>query len=158
MSPFRTLATTLAILLLAALPVAAESYGEGVTLEAATPIADILADLEAWNGKTVRVEGTVTDVCPRKGCWMSLRQGDAAVRIKVEDDVIVFPAEAVDHQAVAEGQVEVLDLKRESYISWMAHLAEEKGETFDESSVGDGPYQLVQIQGTGAEIELSDSE
>lgn len=154
----RTTALCLVTLLLVALPAAAESYGEGVTLEASTPITQILADPEAWQGKKVRVEGTINEVCPRKGCWMSLRQGDAAVRVKVEDDVIVFPAEAVDHQAVAEGEVEVLELERERYISWMAHLAEEKGETFDEASVGEGPYRLVQIQGTGATIELSDSE
>jgi hypothetical protein len=156
---FRTIpALCLAALLLVALPAAAESYGQGVTLEASTPIADILADPEAWQGKKVRVEGTVSEVCPRKGCWLSLSQGDAAVRVKVEDDVIVFPAEAVDKQAVAEGKVDVLELDRERYISWMAHLAEERGDTFDEASVGDGPYRLVQIQGTGADIELSGSK
>ena len=152
--------TPLLVVLLTALvfsaPTFAKSYGEGLQLEAPTPIADIVADPEAFAGERVRVEGTVTDVCPRKGCWMSLRNGDAAVRIKVEDDVIVFPQEAKDHAARAEGVVEVLDLDRDQYTSWMAHLADERGETFDPSTVGDGPYRLIQIRGEGAEIDLAE--
>ena len=132
----------------------AEIYGAGLTLDTPTAIADLVGDPETYAGQKVRVAGTVSEVCPRKGCWMSLRDGDAAVRIKVEDDVIVFPAEAVDRDAVAEGTVEVLELDREHYVSWLAHLAEERGERFDPEAVGNGPYRLVQIRGTGAEIEL----
>ena len=146
----------LAVALLLTVPVLAETYGQGVRLETSTPIAEIVADPDAFDGERVRVEGTVTDVCPRKGCWMSLRSGDAAVRIKVEDDVIVFPEEAKEHSARAEGVVELLDLDRESYTSWMTHLAEERGETFDPSTVGDGPYRLIQIRGDGAEIDLGE--
>lgn len=147
------------IFLVAAPAVLADVYGEGLTLEASetTPIATIVAAPDSWKGKHVRVEGTVTDVCPMKGCWMSLRQGDAALRIKVDDDVIVFPKEAVDHDAVAEGVVDVQDLDRERWVSWQAHLAEERGETFDPASVGDGPYRLIQIRGSGAEIALDDT-
>lgn len=130
----------------------ATTYGAGVRIEQATAIAEIAADPQAFEGQRVRVEGMVTDVCPRKGCWMSLQDGDAAVRIKVEDDVIVFPETAKGLHAVAEGIVEVLELDRDAYTSWLAHLAEEKGETFDPKSVGDGPYRLVQIRGDGAEI------
>ena len=68
------------------------------------------------------------------------------------DDVIIFPADATGRQAVAQGQVEVLDMTRERYEGWMQHLAEEQGETFDPSTIGEGPYRLVQIRGTGAEI------
>ncbi|MEM9294142.1 MAG: DUF4920 domain-containing protein [Acidobacteriota bacterium] len=127
-------------------------YGDGVTVEEKTAIAEVLADPDAWEGRTVRVEGEVTDVCPKKGCWMSLREGEAAVRIKVEDDVIIFPGSAVGSHAVAQGTVNVLDLDRERYTGWLAHLAEERGETFDESTVGEGPYRIVQIAGSGAEI------
>ena len=133
----------------------AKTYGNGVTLEERTPIAAIIDDPDAWQGKRVAVEGKVNDVCPKKGCWMSLRDADGqAIRVKVEDDVIVFPEAAKEHHAVAEGTVKVLDLDLERYTSWMAHLAEERGETFDPESVGEGPYRIVQIEGEGAEIDL----
>lgn len=142
-----------ALLLALSIPAIAETYGAGLTLEEATPIAAIVASPEDWDGERVRVEGTVSEVCPKKGCWMSLRQGEAAIRVKVEDDVIVFPLSAAGAEAAAEGTVEVIPLDRERYTSWLAHLAEEKGEAFDPASVGDGPYRLVQIRGEGAEIE-----
>lgn len=129
------------------------TYGAGVTLESTTPIRDIVVDPEAWAGQQVRVEGRVVGVCAKKGCWMELESpDDHRLRIKVEDDVIVFPRDAEGRQAVAEGTVEVHELTREQYAGWLRHLAEEQGETFDEASVGDGPYRLVQIRGTGAEI------
>ncbi len=136
-------------------PAAAEPavYGDGVDLADTTPIGDIVADPEAWAGKTVRVEGKVTGVCPKKGCWMELASpDDHHLRIKVEDDVIVFPAEAEGHRAVAQGTVEVKELSRDQYVDWQRHLAEEQGEDFDEASVGEGPYRLVQVKGTGAKI------
>jgi len=128
-------------------------YGEGVNLETTTPIADIVADPDAWNGKTVKVEGKVDGVCARKGCWIELanESGDC-VRIKVQDDVIVFPQEAVGRFAVAQGTVEVEDMPRGQYVAWMKHVADEKGVDFDEASIGEGPHRFVQVMGTGAEI------
>lgn len=141
---------------LAAAPAAAETYGEGITLPQPTTIEAIVADPEAWDGKRVRVEGKVAAVCPLRGCWMELADGDdgPVVRIKVADGVIVFPAEAAGRAAAAEGVVKVVEMSRESYLGWLAHLAEERGETFDPEAaeVGDGPFRLIQIQATGAEI------
>ena len=149
---FLTLA--LAALTLTLPAAAGESYGEGVALEASTSIADVLADPQAFDGQTVRVEGFVQDVCPRKGCWMTLAAGPEAeaLRIKVEDGVIVFPQDAKGRQAVAQGVVRVHEQSREEYVAWQSHLAEEKGEDFDPEGVGDGPFLSVQISGTGAEI------
>ena len=40
-------------------------------------------------------------------------------------------------------------------VGWLAHLAEERGEAFDPETadVGDGPYRIIRIKGTGARIE-----
>lgn len=132
---------------------ASTHYGEALTLETATPIAEIVADPRRFDGLRVRVTGEVEGVCPMKGCWMNLRQGDAVVQIKVEDDVIVFPADAVGDEATAEGVVELLEMSRDEYAAWQRHLAEELDREFDPESVGEGPYEIVRIKGLGAEIE-----
>jgi hypothetical protein len=155
MTTYRRIVAFCLITLVAGVVAATEpkSYGEGLKLDTTTPIQKIVADPEAWAGKTVRVEGKVVGVCAMKGCWMELQsRDDHQVRIKVDDDVIVFPSEAEGRWAAAEGKVDVQEMTREQYTGWQRHLAEEKGEKFDESSLGEGPYQLVQIQGTGAEI------
>lgn len=133
-----------------------DTYGQGVQLTEPTPIAAIVADPDAWVGKTVRVEGRVTDVCPMKGCWMELAEQESGhvVRIKVDDGVIVFPSDAAGRPAVAEGVVKAIEMSREDYVGWLAHLAEERGESFDAEAaeIGDGPFRIIQIQATGAEI------
>ncbi len=152
-------ATFIVLLLLLAATLGASSveetqaYGAGVDLDQTTAIGDILKNPEAWVGKQVRVEGKVEGVCPKKGCWMELQSpDDQHLRIKVDDDVIVFPPEAAGRWAVAQGTVELRELTREQYTGWLQHQAEELGEDFDPASVGEGPYRLVQVRGTGAEI------
>lgn len=144
---------TLAALAAAGTAAETRTYGADVDRDEATPIAAIVADPEAWAGKQVRIEGTVVGVCAKKGCWMELESRDGQrLRVKVEDDVIVFPPEAEGRWAVAQGTVELLELTREQYAGWLRHLAEEQGQEYDEASVGDGPYRLVQIKGEGAQI------
>ncbi len=133
----------------------AQVYGDGVHLEETTPIASILADPDAFIGKTVRVAGGVLDVCPRKGCWIEIGEAEQNIQIKVDDGVIVFPTSAKGKIAAAQGVVEAIEMTREKYLGWLAHAAEEKGETFDAATadIGDGPYRIIRIRGDGAEIE-----
>jgi hypothetical protein len=130
------------------------SYGQGVKLAETTSVAKILADPDAYVGKRVRIEGRVVDVCPMKGCWMEMEEkgGASRLKVKVDDGVIVFPVDAKGKLAVAEGTVEALPMTRERYVGWLQHLAEEKGEKFDPATVGDGPFRILQIRGTGARI------
>ncbi len=131
-----------------------ETFGAGVDLGTVTPIADILADPDSFIGTTVRIEGGVLEVCPAKGCWMEVGNVESKIRVKVEDDVIMFPRTAEGKIASAQGVVEAVELDRERYVAWLTHLAEERGETFDAetSDLGDGAYRIIQIRGTGAKI------
>lgn len=128
--------------------------GKGVTLDKATPVSKILADPEGFSGKAVRVEGEVLEVCAMAGCWMELKEAEsgAKIRIKVDDGVIVFPKDAKGRTAVAEGTVELIPMSRESYIDWQKHIADEQGYDFDPKTVGEGPFRVVQLKGTGARI------
>jgi hypothetical protein len=128
------------------------SYGEALVLEQALPIGDLLADPDSWVGKRVRVEGEITDVCPRAGCWIDIGGGrSGTIRFKVDDGVIVFPVEAEGRGVVAEGTLVRLELTEEQAVARARHLAEEKGEAFDPSTV-EPPYVYYQIRGKGAEI------
>ena len=133
---------------------AIRTFGEPLTADLeTTPIGEIVADPEAWAGTRVRVEGQVSGVCEKKGCWLELvSPEDVALRVKVEDDVIVFPQDAVGCGAVAEGEVELQELTRDEYAGWLEHQAEESGDEFDPAQIGDGPYRIVRLRGTGAEI------
>lgn len=130
----------------------ARVYGEGVAVTEVTPIAELLADPGAYIGRTVRVEGTVLDVCPRRGCWIEVGGDEATIQVKVDDGVIVFPTDAKGKPVAAQGTVEAVEMSREQYTAYLRHLAEERGEPFAAESVGPGPYRIIRIRGTGAEI------
>lgn len=149
---------TLAVALLSAqFAAASDTYGEGLSATKAVRIADLLDHPERYLDERVKVEGLVEDVCPMKGCWIEIleKQSKQTIRFKVEDDVIVFPVEAKGSAVVAEGILRKQEMSKEEAIDWLRHLAEEKGESFDESTVK-GPMDFYQLEGIGA--ELSDSE
>ena len=158
--PFCLLTVLVALPALALADEQPATYGEGVDLHEPTPIAKILQDPDKYIGKIVRIDGGVLDVCPAKGCWIEVGNAEAKMRVKVEDDVIVFPRSAEGKIAAAQGRVEAVELDRQRYTDWLAHLAEERGETFDPETaeIGEGPFRLIQIQGTGASIQSTPFE
>lgn len=142
----------------AAVPAAAGSatvegkpYGAGVKLAAATAMADILKDPSAYAGKTVRVEGTIAEVCPKRGCWMELAgagEGEK-LRFKVEDGDMVFPMEAKGQYAVTEGVVAVTELSIEDSRKLAEYQAKEYGKAYDPASIT-APTRVVRLDGIGA--------
>lgn len=127
------------------------SFGAGVKLETSTPIGSILADPKAFAGKSVRVEGMIVDVCPKRGCWMDLA-GQAPgekLKFKVVDGEMTFPMDAKGKYAVAEGVVAVNELSLEDSVEYAKYQAEEMGGKFDPASVT-APMTIVKLDGTGA--------
>ena len=115
----RTVAAFVVVIALAGLAVAGDlegtSYGKGVTIAEPTPIATLLAKPDGFVGKAVRVDGVITGVCEKRGCWMQVTDQETGqgIRIKVEDGVIVFPMESMGHRAAAEGMFEAVKLTPE---------------------------------------------
>jgi hypothetical protein len=84
-----------------------QAFGAGVSLTETTPLARLLDRPAAFEGQTVRVEGTVKAVCAHMGCWMAFAPDGASdgrtLLVKVDDGVIVFPLSAKDRRAVVQG-------------------------------------------------------
>lgn len=126
-------------------------YGEGVKLPVVTTVDEILADPKKFAGKPVRVEGLVTDVCPKRGCWFEIA-GDKSgqkLRFKVVDGVMTFPMEAKGGFAVAEGVLAVRDLTLEETRAQAEYQAKEYGIPVDPAAIAK-PGTSIRIDGTGA--------
>jgi hypothetical protein len=128
-------------------------YGEPLSGVEKTEIPTLVAQPDDYVGKTVCVEGVVTAVCEKRGCWMTLTPDDASteVRIKVDDGVIVFPLEAKGRRAVAEGVFTKHELTLEQTVAYKKHHAEEQGEEFNPASVTE-PMTYYQVKATGAVV------
>jgi hypothetical protein len=140
-----------------ATPVAADmkgtKYGAGVTQPAAVSVDEILANPKAYAGKPVRVEGMVTDVCPKRGCWFEIAGSKPGqkLRFKVQDGDMVFPMEAKGKFAVAQGMLAIKDLSLEETQKLAEYQSQEYGIAYDPASIT-GPSTQVRLDGTGAVI------
>lgn len=128
-------------------------YGPGLTGADAVSIAAVLEDPKAYEGKLVRVEGLVVDVCTKRGHWLDVA-GDkpgTKIRVNAAEGSIVFAATSIGKQAVAEGVVSVRNLDLEESRKWAEHMAEHSGKEFDPAEVTE-PIVLVQLEGRSAEV------
>jgi len=127
------------------------SFGAGVTVAEVTSIDKILATPEAFKGKTVKVEGMVIDVCPKRGCWFEIAGASAGqkMKFKVTDGEMVFPIDSKGMYASAQGQVSVKDLTLDESKQYAEDQAKEYGKPYDPASITK-PMQIVRLDGTGA--------
>jgi hypothetical protein len=130
---------------------AGTAFGAGVKLAEVTPIDAILADPKAYQGKTVRVEGMITDVCPKRGCWFDMAGGGPGkkLKFKVTDGEMVFPVDAKGKHAVAEGVVTVRERSIEESKEYAEYQKKEYGIPYDPATITQ-PTVSVMIAGTGA--------
>jgi len=166
----RFLILSMALIAMAAAPVMAgdsESYGDGVTLDEAVAIDVLLENPNDYVGRKIRVDGVITAVCKKRGCWMQVTDQESGngVRIKVDDGVIVFPYTSMGHNAQAEGVFEAIKLTPEQIEARAeAALNHEPGATCDKegpkiSTAGAGcdapaiDEYVYMIRGTGAVIK-----
>jgi Domain of unknown function (DUF4920) len=135
--------------------VAAEiKLGKPVDVQAVTKVADLLAKPEQYIGKTVRIEGKITEVCQMMQCWIKVDDGSTKepMQVKVDDGVITFPKDGAGKHAVAQGEFAKITMTKEEYISQLQREAKEKGKTADTSKITEGKT-IYRINGTGAVIE-----
>jgi hypothetical protein len=130
------------------------TYGAGVAGDAQVVTVDeLLANPKAYEGKTVRVEGMVTDVCPKRGCWMDLAGSKPGqkLRFKVTDGEMTFPMEAKGARAVTQGTVAIQVMTLEESRAYAEYQAKEYGATIDPASITE-PTVSVRVDGTGAVV------
>jgi hypothetical protein len=129
-----------------------EKYGKSITLKEKTKISDILKDPESFVGKKVLVEGTVVNVCEKRGCWMELSsdEGYGTIRVKVEDGEIVFPMEAKGKTALVEGEIYSFVMKDPECTG--EHAEGENADKKCEHESNDKCETIYQIKGIGAVI------
>ena len=137
-----------------ALAGSAKKYGKALTLKSVTKISTILEKPEKYNGKKVLVEGTIVDVCKKRGCWIEIASDKEfeSLRFKVEDGVMTFPIDAKGKKVRAEGKFSMEVVSKEELIEQGKKHAKESGEEFDPASVTDSKT-YIQIDGVGAVVK-----
>ena len=88
--------------------------------------------------------------------WIEIKDFDSnhIIRVKVQDDVIIFPQDSKEKKVVVNGIFYKIEFTEKQAIQWKIHLAEEKGIKLNESDIALEPSDLIEyrIKGLGAKI------
>lgn len=123
-------------------------FGAAFTDAKAVTLKDVIENVDKFSGKTIKVEGEITDVCQAKGCWLVVTDGERAMRVKFKDYGFFVPKDASGKKVTLEGVVE------NKTISEMhaQHLAQESKGKVDPSTIK-GPQQVIMMTANGVEIK-----
>lgn len=124
------------------------AFGAPLTLTETTPLADAVAKPEAYKGKEILVEATVTKTCKMKGCWMILKDGKDEVRVTFKDYGFFVPKDLADRRARVQGVVarETLSVKA------ARHYLKDEGASKDAVKKVTAPVETVSFVATGVAL------
>lgn len=132
------------------------AYGDPMKLTDADNVdaATVLADLKKYEGKNVRLTGTVTGVCTKKGCWMKMSSNGSPMNVFVKFTCPVegrlIPLDAKGKPAVAEGKLIVKKVSEKD----ARHIAEEDGRTKEEVAAIKGEQTQIEMEGPSALVAV----
>lgn len=119
-------------------------------LTAQSPITVVAALEQAsgLDGKSVKVSGTVDQVCANKGCWFVLRADDEAhkgktIRITSKGYRFFMPRSSVGQTAVVEGDLKV------------ATLTQAEAQHLEDDRVGAEGGEAKKIEGDKVEVQIA---
>ena len=130
-------------------------YGNPMTLtdRSTMSIDRLLADPDAYDGKYVRVAGTVNSVCEARGCWLTLIGADECQQLLVKFtcpmEGQLISLEAAGNRATVEGTVELAEISEGE----ARHDREDEGATGKELAAVAGPQRQLRLTAAAARIE-----
>lgn len=122
-------------------PPSETTYGDALTGAERLSVKALLADASAHVGKTVQVEGHITDVCQKAGCWMVLTEEDQLLRVTMKDHSFSVDKNGAGATAICEGTVVEVPADPETVAHYQSE-AREKG-AIPEANTAGSTYQLV---------------
>ncbi len=124
------------------------SFGEPMVSDNTVSLADLLDSPDTYTGQTIRVQGTVADVCQTAGCWMVMADGERTMRITMKDHGFAVAKDA----ATSMGEVEGVVIARPADPERAAHFASEAANP-DAMPENTGAEMLYEINATGVRIK-----
>jgi hypothetical protein len=124
-------------------------FGSTITADGAVPVAELPKLLEDDQPHAVKVIGTVTDVCPKKGCWISLDMPDnSKVFVKMKDYGFFVPVELIGKTVVVDAEAKVI----KTSVDELKHYAEDAKKSKEEIDAIKEPKEEIRLTANGIVI------
>lgn len=99
-------------------------YGTEIDVVATLPAAELLASPAEHVDRAVAVQGKVTEVCQKAGCWMVVSAGDQHMRVTMKDHAFAVPKDGAGADCTVYGHVRATPVDPDT----VAHYASETRE------------------------------
>ena len=122
--------------------------GQSIGDSPAVAFADVLKEPQKYAGKRVRIEGVVSRVCKKEGCWMQIAPeagSEESVRVTFDHKFSV-PKDADNMNFRAEGEFSLKILSKEE----VEHLVKDDGAKIKTNP--DGTANEISFLATGVEL------
>lgn len=123
-----------------------EWYGEKITADGAISIADIPARLAEKETVNTKIRAKIVEVCPKKGCWLTLQVNDSTTAmVKMKDYGFFLPLAAKGKTVVLEGEAQL----KTTSVAELRHYAEDAKKSKDEIAAITKPQQEIRFTAAG---------
>ena len=101
-------------------------YGAKTTADGAIPASSIAEKMKGLDSLAVKVTGTVTDVCQKKGCWLMVDIGGGKMmRVKLKDHAFSVPKNISGKTVVLDGRA----YNSTTSVAQLRHYAQDAGKS-----------------------------
>lgn len=126
-----------------------EWYGKEVDTEGAIAASELPALLEKKNSIDTKVKATIVDVCPKKGCWLTLAINDSTTAmVKMKDYGFFLPVAAKGKTVVIDGNVQLKTIS----VSELQHYAEDAKKSKEEIEAIKEPKKEIRVTASGIKV------
>jgi len=124
-----------------------EWYGEKVNPEGAVNLNDVVAKLNSGaEFGDVKITAKITEVCPKKGCWLKLELNDGSTAtVKMKDYGFFLPVAAKGKTVVIDGEVKI----KTTSVAELKHYAEDAKKSKEEIDAIKEPQKEVRVMAKG---------
>jgi len=122
-------------------------FGDSVTKEGSISYDDLLKKLSTTDSINTKVSGTVSAVCKKKGCWMTIvsDQNDTEMRVKFKDYGFFVPKDIEGRTVIFEGKA----YKDVTSVADLQHYAEDAGKSKEEIEQITSPEEAYNFLASG---------
>lgn len=126
-----------------------EWYGQKVETDGAISMNELTASLEKNPNIDTKIKATVLDVCPKKGCWLSLAVNDSTTAfVKMKDYAFFLPTAAKGKTVVIDGNVQMKTVS----VAELQHYAEDAKKSKEEIAAITKPKKEIRVTAKGITV------
>ncbi|MDH4234814.1 MAG: DUF4920 domain-containing protein [Gallionella sp.] len=102
------------------------TYGEETTPDGGIPASAITSKMKGLDSLAIKITGTVTSVCQKKGCWLMVDIGEGKMmRVKFKDYAFFVPKDISGKTVILDGHA----YNSTTSVAQLRHFAEDAGKS-----------------------------